>query len=299
MSGLGLGCYGDGDGDGDVYVGDDVGVLRKAAVMGWCIEWIQASFLVMDDLMDESLSRRGQDCWYRVDSIGNMAVNDGMILLTHCEFLLLRYLGEETYDYRLAHNILIETIYRTELGQLLDMSTQPLRGPVDISQFTSERHRLIVKYKTAFYSFFAPIALGLVAAGAASKENLAIAEEICVKMGIYFQVQDDYLDCYGDPKVMGKVGTDIQDSKCSWLVCKALERATSQQMEIIEKHYGKDNENDINKIKGVFNEMNLKAVYEAYEETIHKELIEDISKVDTMPKVIFTRLLEKIYKRQK
>ena len=53
-------------------------------------------------------------------------------------------------------------------------------------------------------------------------------------MSIAPQIQDDYLDCYGDPEVIGKIGTDIEDNKCSWLVVQALEAADAQQRRVIE-----------------------------------------------------------------
>ena len=53
-------------------------------------------------------------------------------------------------------------------------------------------------------------------------------------IGCRAQIQDDYLDAFGDPEVIGKVGTDIEDNKCSWLVVQALERATPEQRAVIE-----------------------------------------------------------------
>ena len=53
-------------------------------------------------------------------------------------------------------------------------------------------------------------------------------------MGMVLHFQDDFLDCYGDPEVIGKIGTDIQENKCSWLVIQALKKATPAQRKVLE-----------------------------------------------------------------
>ena len=57
---------------------------------------------------------------------------------------------------------------------------------------------------------------------------------VSVQSVTMFILQDDYLDCYGDPTVTGKIGTDIQDNKCSWLVVTALEVMTPEERVVLE-----------------------------------------------------------------
>ena len=110
--------------------------------------------------------------------------------------------------------------FQTELGQLMDLTSQPqpAAGPIDLDRFTPERYRQIVKHKTAFYSFYMPVVCGLIIAGRGSDTSREQALEILLEMGEYFQIQDDVLDCFSSADVIGKVGTDIEDNKCSWLV---------------------------------------------------------------------------------
>ena len=60
-----------------------------AMTVGWCIEWLQAFFLVADDMMDHSITRRGQPCWYKVPKVGLNACND-CIILEACIYKILK-----------------------------------------------------------------------------------------------------------------------------------------------------------------------------------------------------------------
>ena len=119
-------------------------------------------------------------------------------------------------------------------------------------------------------------------------------------MGEYFQIQDDYLDCFGDPEVIGKVGTDIQDNKCSWLVVQALGRATPAQKKILEANYGVWDDKKVAKVKTLYKDtLDLPTIFASYEEESYKAIQANLDKVTLMPRDVFELLLKKIYKRSK
>lgn len=64
---------------------------------------------------------------------------------------------------------------------------------------------MIVRYKTAYYTFYLPCAIGMIYAGVKDPASYRLARDICCRIGEFFQIQDDFLDCFGDPKVIGKV----------------------------------------------------------------------------------------------
>jgi farnesyl diphosphate synthase len=113
-------------------------------------------------------------------------------------------------------------------------------------------------------------------------------------------LQDDYLDCYGDPEFIGKIGTDIEDYKCSWLVVQALERADESQKRILFENYGKKDPACVTKVKNLYKELSLEAAFQEYENESYKKLIADI---EAQPSIavqnVLKSFLHKIYKRQK
>ncbi|XP_035202449.1 farnesyl pyrophosphate synthase [Oxyura jamaicensis] len=272
--------------------------LQCALAVGWCIELFQAFFLVADDIMDQSLTRRGQLCWYKKEGIGLDAINDAFLLESSVYRMLKKYCGERPYYLHLLE-LFLQTAYQTELGQMLDLITAPVTQ-VDLNRFSEQRYKAIVKYKTAFYSFYLPVAAAMYMTGIDSKEEHDNAKAILLEMGEFFQIQDDYLDCFGDPALTGKVGTDIQDNKCSWLVVECLRRVTPDQRQILEENYGHKEPEKVAKVKELYETLGMKAAFHEYEEKSYQRLQELIRKhANRLPKEIFLGLAQKIYKRQK
>ncbi|KAK7749450.1 hypothetical protein SLS53_000023 [Cytospora paraplurivora] len=271
-----------------------------AAALGWMTELLQAFFLVSDDIMDGSITRRGKPCWYRTEGVGMVAINDAFMLEAAIYTLLKKYFRSHPAYVDLIE-LFHEVTYQTELGQLTDLLTAP-EDKVNLDNFSMEKYRFIVIYKTAYYSFYLPVALALHQLNLGTPENLKQAEDILIPMGEYFQIQDDYLDNYGLPEHIGKIGTDILDNKCSWLVNQALAIATPEQRAILEENYGRKDKTKEAAVKKLYNELNLEQRYKDYEEKVVGEIREKIAHIDEskgLKKEIFEVFLSKIYKRSK
>ncbi len=110
------------------------------------------------------------------------------------------------------------------------------------------------------------------------------------------------MDGFGVPEIIGKVGTDIQDNKCSWLINEALKRASPQQRKALEDNYGKKDKSAEIRVKEVYNEIDLEKVYRRYEDEKVgqiKEAIYSIDESEGLKKSIFEGFLSKIHKRTK
>lgn len=184
----------------------------------------------------------------------------------------------------------------TTYGQCLDI----LSSNEILFNFNDDRYNSIVKYKTAYYSFCLPVRLSLYLANIADPMIHAKMDDILFDIGHYFQVQDDYLDMFGDPNVTGKIGTDIEDRKCSWLVVQALKLADQNQKILIEKNYGIKSKASVEIIQQLYKDLNLEKLFKNYEQTKYEEIMLKVGQFenDSLSKAI-VNLLALIHHRKK
>lgn len=273
---------------------------KKVALLGWAIELLQAYFLVADDMMDQSKTRRGQPCWYLVEGVNNIAINDSFMLEGAIYILLKKHFRQDPYYVDLL-DLFHEVTFQTELGQLLDLITAD-EEIVDLDKFSLEKHSFIVIFKTAYYSFYLPVALAMYMSGINDEKDLKQVRDILIPLGEYFQIQDDYLDCFGTPEQIGKIGTDIKDNKCSWVINQALLIATPEQRQLLDNNYGKKDDESEQKCKDLFKQLGIEKIYHGYEESIVAKLRKQIDQIDEsrgLKKDVLTAFLGKVYKRSK
>lgn len=269
--------------------------LIKAFCLGWCIEWCQAYFLVADDVMDSSLIRRGQPCWFRQPDVGLIAINDALILRSSLNLLLKDQFKENEQLYFRFSELFREVELSTEMGQMLDMTNY---NNSDSNEDLMKRYQLITKYKTSLYTFYLPFACAYMLCNHDSTSTFDIEKErdILIDIGHLFQVQDDILDVFGDPRITGKVGTDIEEGKCTWLLCKCLSlpRLSDSDRLLLKQS------RDTKIVKEIYEKNQIFNHFEYFEMEMRKRIENSISKLsnDSSSKVL-KKYLNKIIKRIK
>ena len=199
-------------------------------------------------------------------------------------------------------DLFLDITRKTVYGQTMDLLSTPPKTKLNLSRFTPERYANIIKYKTAYYSFCLPVRLAMYLAGIDDKKSHRDAESILLKMGHFFQVQDDYIDCFTSSDVSGKIGTDIQDGKCSWPIVVALQVASREQNELLHANYSRSEPECVARVKDLYKNLGIEQLYKEYEEQQYTELntmIDELAKKSKLPSLIFHDFLSRIYRRTK
>ena len=215
-----------------------------------CLELLQASALVHDDVMDASDTRRGRPAVHRqfasrhlaagfagsADAFGaGAAILIGDALLSWTDEL---YHGSGLPDEALQRGQPMLDAMRTELavGQYLDLVNQFSRSE------SVQNAMRVVAYKTAKYTIERPLHLGAALAGSPPDTAAAITAtctEYGLPLGMAFQLRDDILGVFGDPAQTGKpVSGDLREGKRTVLVALASERASAAQAQVLDRHLG-------------------------------------------------------------
>ncbi|MFI0428674.1 polyprenyl synthetase family protein [Mariniflexile sp. HMF6888] len=168
--------------------------------------------LVHDDIMDDAPLRRGYQTVHE-----KWDVNTG--ILSGDAMLIMAYQLFENYEpvtFQALAKLFSKTALEVCEGQQYDVDFET-RDDVTIGEYLK-----MIEYKTAVL-VGAAMKMGAIVANTSLEDQNNIYE-FGKNLGIAFQLQDDYLDVFGDPKTFGKqVGGDIIENKKTYLYLKALE----------------------------------------------------------------------------
>ena len=217
--------------------GRDVSRIRSASV---AMELVQSMLLIHDDLMDSSDMRRGGPAFHRIfqgdgEEGGSMGLGMAIIGGDLAESMSEIALASSGFpDDRVVRAMIhmSRMVRDTGYGQIMDLS----RGdPLDASAASIAA---IQHFKTARYTFEGPLAIGALLAGA-SDEAIEALRGYGIPVGISFQVMDDVLGFFGDPKKGEEEDiSDLREGKATMLLMDLFARSSSEEREMLRSHIG-------------------------------------------------------------
>ena len=217
---------------------------EKALPAAMAVEVFHNFSLVHDDIMDDAPLRRGN-----VTVHEKWDINTG--ILSGDAMLILAYQYFENYEpnvFRELAKLFSKTALEVCEGQQWDVDFET-RTDVSIPDYLK-----MIECKTAVL-VAAAMKMGAIIAQT-SEENAQLIYNFGLNLGLAFQLQDDYLDAFGDPKTFGKqVGGDIIENKKTYLLIKAIEFASPEEkqqlLQLFSVHLD-DNTEKIDTVKQLF-----------------------------------------------
>jgi len=228
---------------------DDEAIASAAAI----VEAMHAYLLVIDDVQDQSDTRRGNPTAHvymdrylqqtqatgNTKTLGENVANTAALWAQHRAHKVLRHVelpledrDEALRRKDLAGDILDDGLALTGVGQILDLFST---ARPDMSLADAQK---IAVYKTAFYSYLLPLQVGAALAGA-SREQLEALQDYALEAGLAFQMQDDLIGSFSTEEQTGKPPkNDMVEGKRTILFLTAMDLADDEQRKVLEDALG-------------------------------------------------------------
>jgi len=204
---------------------------KEALNAALAVEVFHNFSLVHDDIMDDAPLRRGEKTVHEKWNL-NTGILSGDAMLIQAYQLFENY---ENDTFRGLAKIFSKTALEVCEGQQYDVDFE------ERNDVTEAEYLKMIEYKTAVL-VGAAMKMGALVANASEKDAQKIYD-FGRFLGIAFQLQDDYLDAFGDPETFGKqVGGDIIENKKTYLYLKAIENATKEDKEQLMTMFANKNE---------------------------------------------------------
>lgn len=255
----------------DLFGGKNEDVLQPA--LG--LEVFHNFTLLHDDLMDEADRRRDKPTVHKLWN-PNVAILSGDAMLI-CAYQLVAKANDKA---------ILELFSRTALeicaGQQYDMEFESR------SDVTEEEYLEMIRLKTAVLLACA-LKVGAMIGGASTTDADALYD-YGIHIGLAFQLQDDLLDVYGDPKTFGKnIGGDILCNKKTFLLINALSVASEEQRQVMEDWMARktyDAQEKIAAFTNLYNELSIRDLTERRIEDYYRMANEDLARLSIAPETL-------------
>lgn len=268
--------------------------MEAALPAAYAIEIFHNFTLLHDDIMDEAPLRRGKPTVHHLYNVNTGILSGDVMLIYAYEYLLKTGRSKQIGD-------LVSVFNRAAIdvceGQQFDMNFETT------AEVSLEEYLKMIELKTASLIACA-IKLGAMI-GHAKDEDVHHLTEFGRHIGIAFQLQDDILDTFGDPKKFGKkVGGDIAQNKKTYLYLKALEVAdevSKKNLLALYQDHKVEEKIKIEKVVSIFNLLNIRNLSESIKDIHQQKAFEHLNQVcvETPKKEILGNLALQLLKREK